>query len=153
MAAQDKGTVMSMNPVTASSFPVNSSMSDAMLKKHGAFHFWEFSGTRTYRWCSSSVRIANDDSIQKWTILCETNDDFVLSRYKGHPSIAHFPGTSANWTVREYSFATYLIVATPWSYYDGISHGWGATALPRYPEYDKPLGDPAGPARVLGSGR
>ena len=63
----------------------------------------------------------------------------------------HF-GASANWTVREYSLATYLIVATPWSFY-GMSNGWGAASFPRYPEYDRPLGEPAGPAEVLGGGR
>ena len=34
MAAQDKGVVMSMNPVTDTSFPINSSQGDAMLLKH-----------------------------------------------------------------------------------------------------------------------
>lgn len=44
MAAQNKGTVMSMNPVTATSAPINSSQSDAVLLKHKAFRFWEFFG-------------------------------------------------------------------------------------------------------------
>ena len=42
MAAKGKGTVMSMNPVTASSYPVNSSAGDGMLQRHGGFHFFEF---------------------------------------------------------------------------------------------------------------
>ena len=46
MAAKNKGTVMSMNPVTATSFPVNSSQGDGLLLKNRAFHFWEFFGAR-----------------------------------------------------------------------------------------------------------
>ena len=46
MAAKNKGTVMSMNPVTATSYPVNSSQGDGMLMRHRAFHFWEFFGDR-----------------------------------------------------------------------------------------------------------
>jgi hypothetical protein len=124
MAAQNKGTVMSMNPVTASSFPINSSQSDAMLLKHRAFRFWEFFG---------------DDDIE---LALELGA-------KGHPFLAHF-GASANWTVREYSFATYLIVASEWSYY-GMSAGWGTASFPWYPEFDRPLGAPKGPAMSTGS--
>ena len=62
----------------------------------------------------------------------------------------HF-GASANWTVREYALATYLIVATPWSFY-GMSNGWGAASFPRYPEYDRPLGAPLGDATVSADG-
>jgi len=115
---------MSMNPVTASSVPINSSQSDAMLLKHRAFRFWEFFG---------------DDDIE---LALELGA-------KGHPFLAHF-GASANWTVREYSFATYLIVASEWSYY-GMSAGWGTASFPWYPEFDRPLGAPKGPAMSTGS--
>ena len=126
MAAQDKGVVMSMNPVTDTSFPINSSQGDAMLLKHRAFHFFEFFG-------DSDIGLALELGA------------------KGNPFLVHF-GAAANWTQREYSFATYLIVASEWSYY-GMSHGWSTASFPWYPEFDRPLGAPAGPAKTDGAGR
>lgn len=63
----------------------------------------------------------------------------------------HFPA-SDDWGTREYSFSTYLIVASEWSYY-GMSNGWFANSFPRYEEYSKPLGPPSGPAQRLGKGQ
>ena len=48
---------------------------------------------------------------------------------------------------REYCLAAYLIIASEWSFY-GVSHSWTADAFPIYQEYDKPLGQPLGVAKV-----
>ena len=127
MAAKNKGAVMSMNPVTTTSYPINSSQGDGMLRKHRAFHFWE-------------DFTANDI-------------DLALSLgAKGQPFLAHFGLESEDWTKREYSFATFLIVASEWSYY-GMSKGWTASSFPWYEEFSKPLGPPSGPAQLLGAGK
>ena len=127
MAAKNKGTVMSMNPVTASSYPINSTQGDGMLLKHRAFHFWE-------TFSSSDIELA------------------LALGAKGQPFLAHFSLASDDWEKREYAFATFLIVASEWSYY-GMSAGWGATSFPWYEEYSKPLGPPSGPAQRLGQGK
>jgi hypothetical protein len=34
-----------------------------------------------------------------------------------------------------------------------MSHGWSTASFPWYPEFDRPLGAPAGPPKVEGTGR
>jgi hypothetical protein len=131
MAQRDKGTAMSMNPVTADSYPINSSQGDGMLLKHKAFRFWEVFG--------------RDDIVTDIELALELGS-------KGHPFLAHFGSVSNDWSKRKYWFATYLIVASQWTYY-GMSAGWGARSFPWYPEYDKPLGRPSGPAQRVAPGR
>jgi hypothetical protein len=127
MASKNKGCVMSMNPVTATSYPINSSQGDGMLLKHRAFHFWEGFG-------AGDIELALELGA------------------KGQPFLAHFGLKSDDWRKRQYSFAMYLIVASEWSYY-GMSAGWTAAAFPWYEEYSKPLGPPTAPAQLLGNGR
>ena len=127
MAARNKGTVMSMNPVTAASYPINSAQGDSMLQKHRAFHFWE-------GFTDGDIELA------------------LALGSKGHPFLAHFSMQSNDWAKREYAFATFLIIASNWSYY-GMSAGWGATSFPWYEEYSKPLGPPSAAAVRVSKGK
>jgi hypothetical protein len=137
MAAQDKGVVMSMNPVSDASSPINTTSGDGLLKKHGAFHFWE-------SFCSIAGA-APGNEVAGIPLALELGA-------AGHLFLLHAAGASGSFAAREYCFAAYLVVATEWSYY-GVSEGWLAGSFPWYEEYGKPLGQPTGPAHVLGGGR
>ena len=118
MAKKNKGCVMSMNPVTKTSYPINSTSGDGLLAKHRAFHFWE-------GFCPGGEA---------------RNIPLALELGKqGLPFLVHMSVASADFSRREYCFATYLIVASKWSYY-GMSEGWGASSFPWYEELGKPLG-------------
>lgn len=131
MAAEDKGTVMSMNPVTSTSYPINSTAGDGMLQRHGAFHFFEF-------FCHVGAPSDVSGVIALGLSLAE----------RGVPFLAHAGLMISNSTFhdREYCLAAYLTIASKWSYY-GLSHSWTADSFSWFAEFDRPLGKPLGRAK------
>jgi hypothetical protein len=128
MAAENKGVVMSMNPVTSSSYPINSSAGDGMLQKHRSFHFFEF-------FCHIGAPADISEAISLGLNLGA----------RGVPFLAHAGGGAAvlrsSFKDREYCLAAYLMIASEWSFY-GVSSSWTADSFPWFQEFEKPLGKP-----------
>jgi len=85
MAQRGKSTVMSVNPVIADSYPINSSAGDGMLQQHGGFHFFEF-------FCT----IGKPSDIS-------ADIELALSLgSRGVPFLVHSSGAAQNVAAREY---------------------------------------------------
>ena len=131
MGKQNKGVVMSMNPVTASSYPINSTAGDGMLQRHRSFHFFEF-------FCQ--LGDPSHHNVTEGILLG------LSLGARGIPFLAHMGGASPAFKDREYCLAAYLIIASEWTYL-GVSKSWTADSFPWYTEYEKPLGPPLSAAR------
>ena len=118
---------------TENSEPLNSSVFDALLSRHGSFRFMEsFSGSEN----DVQTLLATARAGLPFMVHVATHDDVVRS----------FAAQ------REYYLAAYLIVAAEYSYW-GMGSGWGASNFPWYPEFDRPLGKPLADATSFGNGR
>lgn len=130
MDAKGKTAIVSTE-VTKDSAPLNASVFDAMLLRHGALHYNEFF-------------TGSEEDVQTALKLVA----------QGTPFMVHSAGPNliGPFSAREYCLAAFLIVAGEYSYW-GMGSGWSTTSFPWYPEYDRPLGHPIGAAQSFGSGR
>jgi hypothetical protein len=117
--------------VTKDSTPLNSSVFDAMLLKHGALHFNEFFS-------------GSEEDVQTALKLVKTGTHFMV--HSGGPN------TVGPFVAREYCLAAFLTVAGEYSYW-GMGSGWSTESFPWYPEYERPLGKPLGVAQPQGQGK
>lgn len=126
-----KKTAIVSTEISKDSYPLNASVFDAMLLKHGAMHFNEF-----FRGSEADVQTALE--------LVGAGTPFMVH--------ASGPSTPGPFSDREYTLAAFLIVMGEYSYW-GMGDGWGIASFPWYPEFDRPLGKPLGPATALGNGK
>jgi hypothetical protein len=112
--------------------PLNSSVFDALLLRHGSLHFIEsFS--------------ASEVDVQTALQITAAGTPFMVHATQPNETIAAF-------SQREYCLAGFLIVAGEHSYW-GMGDGWGVNNFPWYPEFDRPLGKPLAAAEQRGGGQ
>lgn len=129
MTKRGKTAIISTE-VSRDSAPLNASVFDAMLQRHGAMHFNEFFS-------------GSEDDVQTALQITRAGGFFMV--HSGGPD------TIGPFSDREYALAAFLVVAAEHSYW-GMGSGWGVDSFPWYPEFDRPLGKPLGDAesRVAG---
>eukprot|EP00039_Didymoeca_costata_P000074 m.44022 g.44022 ORF g.44022 m.44022 type:complete len:513 (+) comp10039_c0_seq1:34-1572(+) len=122
MTAKNKTGIIS-STARVDTFPINSAMLDSILQQHNAFHFIEF-------WTGSDTDIQTAIKITS----------------AGIPLIVHASGNANSYfEEREYVLAAFLVSAGEYSYWN-LGDGWSVNSFPWFPEYDRPLGKPLGPA-------
>ena len=130
MASRGKTAIVSTK-ARKDSKPLNSSVFDHLLRRHGGMHFIEsFSGS--------------EEDVQ--TALNLTRAGTPLMVHCTQPNNHTGP-----FSQREYCLAAFLIVAGEYSYW-GMGNGWGIDSFPWYPEFDRPLGQPMSSATSIGIG-
>eukprot|EP00040_Diaphanoeca_grandis_P005930 m.35160 g.35160 ORF g.35160 m.35160 type:complete len:523 (-) comp17094_c0_seq1:233-1801(-) len=129
MTTHGKSAIVSTT-CTIDSTPLNSSTFDKLLRKYGAFHFMEFFQ-------------GNQDDIDTALALTQAGGALMIH--------AAGPNSVGPFSDREYSLAAFLIVMSEYSYY-GMGSGWSVSSFPWYPEFDRPLGKPLGPASKSSDG-
>ena len=113
--------------------PLNSSVFDALLLRHGSIHFIESFA-------------ASEVDIQTALEITAAGTPFMVHATQPNDTV------TSPFSQREYCLAGFLIVAGEHSYW-GMGAGWGVDDFPWYPEFDRPLGKPLAAAEQRGRGQ